>query len=69
MLEVPVELAERRYSISLSHGLSRLLPDPLEGLLGPDGERFKGRSTLEESHDAFLDTRLACVRTGRPVLA
>ena len=34
MLEIPVELGERRYSISVGHGLTRLLPDVLEGLRG-----------------------------------
>ena len=34
MLETPVELAERRYSISVGHGLGRLLPEVLEGFRG-----------------------------------
>ena len=45
VLEVPVELAERRYSISVGHDVSRLLPDLLEGL--------RGRKTVP-----FLDARL-----------
>ncbi len=34
MLEIPVELGPRRYTVSVGHGLSRLLPDLLEGLRG-----------------------------------
>jgi 3-dehydroquinate synthase len=34
MLEIPVELGERRYTVSVGHGLSRLLPDVLAGLRG-----------------------------------
>ena len=34
MLEIPVELAERRYSVSVGHGLGRLLPEVLEGFRG-----------------------------------
>lgn len=34
MLEIPVELGERRYTASVGHGLSRLLPDLLAGLRG-----------------------------------
>ena len=34
MLEIPVELGPRRYTISVGHGLSRLLPDLLSGLRG-----------------------------------
>jgi 3-dehydroquinate synthase len=34
MLEIPVELGKRRYTISVGHGLSRLLPDLLAGLRG-----------------------------------
>jgi 3-dehydroquinate synthase len=34
MLEIPVDLGERRYAVSVGHGLSRLLPDLLEGLRG-----------------------------------
>jgi 3-dehydroquinate synthase len=34
MLEIPVELGERRYTVSVGHGLSRLLPDLLAGLRG-----------------------------------
>ena len=34
MLEIPVELAERRYSISVGHGLRHLLPEVLEGFRG-----------------------------------
>lgn len=34
MLEIPVELGPRRYTISVGHGLSRLLPDLLAGLRG-----------------------------------
>jgi 3-dehydroquinate synthase len=38
MLEIPVELGARRYVISVGHGLSRLLPELLEG--------FRGRRTV-----------------------
>jgi len=34
MLEIPVELGPRRYTVSVGHGLSRLLPDLLAGLRG-----------------------------------
>jgi 3-dehydroquinate synthase len=34
MLEIPVDLGERRYTVSVGHGLARLLPDLLEGLRG-----------------------------------
>lgn len=34
MIEIPVELGERRYPISIGHGLARLLPDVLGGLRG-----------------------------------
>jgi len=34
MLEIPVELAERRYTVSVGHGLKHLLPDLLAGLRG-----------------------------------
>ncbi len=34
MLEIPVELGKRRYTVSVGHGLSRLLPDLLSGLRG-----------------------------------
>lgn len=34
MLEIPVELAERRYSVSVGHGLRHLLPEVLEGFRG-----------------------------------
>src|SRR5512141_577267 len=34
MLEIPVELGERRYTVSVGHGLSRLLPELLAGLRG-----------------------------------
>ena len=34
MLEIPVDLGERRYTVSVGHGLSRLLPDLLAGLRG-----------------------------------
>jgi 3-dehydroquinate synthase len=38
MLEIPVELGSRRYTVSVGHGLARLLPD----LLGA----FRGRRTV-----------------------
>jgi 3-dehydroquinate synthase len=34
MLEIPVELGERRYTVSVGHGLARLLPDVLAALRG-----------------------------------
>ena len=34
MLEIPVELGSRRYTVSVGHGLKRLLPDLLAGLRG-----------------------------------
>jgi 3-dehydroquinate synthase len=34
MLEIPVELAARRYTVSVGHGLARLLPDLLADLRG-----------------------------------
>jgi len=34
MLEIPVELGERRYTVSVGHGLLRLLPDVLAPLRG-----------------------------------
>ncbi len=34
MLEIPVELGERRYTVSVGHGLKHLLPDLLGGLRG-----------------------------------
>jgi 3-dehydroquinate synthase len=34
MLEIPVGLGRRRYTVSVGHGLSRLLPDLLAGLRG-----------------------------------
>ena len=34
MLEIPVELGERRYAVSVGHGLARLLPDLLAGHRG-----------------------------------
>jgi 3-dehydroquinate synthase len=38
MLEIPVELGSRRYTVAVGHGLSRLLPDLLTG--------FRGRRTV-----------------------
>jgi 3-dehydroquinate synthase len=34
MLEIPVDLGRRRYTVSVGHGLARLLPDLLAGLRG-----------------------------------
>jgi len=34
MLEIPVELGPRRYTVSVGHGLSRLLPELLADLRG-----------------------------------
>lgn len=34
MIEIPVELGERRYAIAIGHGLARLLPDVLGGFRG-----------------------------------
>jgi len=43
MLEIPVELGERRYSISVGHGLKGLLPDVLKGLRGRKAVLVAGR--------------------------
>ena len=37
MLEIPVELGPRRYTVSVGHGLSRLLPDLLAAARGKGG--------------------------------
>jgi len=43
MLEIPVDLGERRYTVSVGHGLSRLLPDLLAGLRGRNMVLVAGR--------------------------
>jgi len=43
MLEIPVELGERRYTVSVGHGLARLLPDLLAGLRGRKTVLVAGR--------------------------
>ena len=99
MLEIPVELGLRRYTVSVGRGLVRRLPErlsafrgrrivlvasrrvfalhgravekglrslgPLEVTLVPDGERFKGPTTLEGLYEAFL----AALRSGMPPAA
>jgi len=88
MIEIHVELGERRYPVHIGHGGAALIPDllgelkgrrllvvsnrriwslygkrlerPLRGLapfrlaLVGDGERHKGRATLDRLHDALL---------------
>lgn len=92
MLEIPVDLGARRYTISVGQGLTRRLPErlrafrgrrivlvagrrahalhgapvekglrslgPLHVALVPDGERYKGRKTVEGLYEAFIDAGL-----------
>jgi 3-dehydroquinate synthase len=88
MIEIPVELGERRYPVHIGHGGATMIPDLLAGVKGRrtlvvsnrrvwslhgkrlerplrglapfrlalvgDGERHKGRATLDRLHDAML---------------
>lgn len=71
MLEIPVELAERRYSISVGHGLGRLLPEVLEGFRGRRLVLVAGRRvftlhgrTVERSLRALGPVHVALVPDG-----
>jgi 3-dehydroquinate synthase len=67
MIEIPVELGERRYPIVIGHGLTALLSDVLSG--------FRGRRLLVVSsprvwalHGSRVARGLAGLRPGRPLL-
>jgi 3-dehydroquinate synthase len=67
MIEIPVELGERRYPIYIGHGLARLLSDLLSGL--------RGRKVVVVSsarvwglHEATVSRGLAGLSPGEPVL-
>jgi 3-dehydroquinate synthase len=57
MLEIPVDLGERRYTVSVGHGLARLLPDLLEGLRGRRTMLVAGRRVFA-LHGAAVERSL-----------
>ncbi len=63
VIEISVELGERRYPVAIGHGLARMLPDLLSSLRGRrivvvNGTRgdLDFASRLPEARGAFLDT-------------
>ena len=68
MIEIPVELGERRYTIAIGHGLARVLPDLLGSHHGPRRIALVSGRRIFALHGAAVVRSLGALGPVRPVL-